>query len=93
MTKFMEWLATIGFFFCLWAALITNKFDSTLTRQYYREILYSPIVFIMFFGLYAALIVLYRTVTFNNCEKEAFELQKEIKLAREELDQLGFKFK
>ncbi|KAF2896355.1 hypothetical protein ILUMI_09818 [Ignelater luminosus] len=93
MTKLIEWLTVFGCIFCAWAALVTNKIENNFTKQYFSVILYSPIIFVVLFGVYAAMVVLYRTFTFNNCEEAAVELQKEIKEAREDLSKLGFKFK
>ncbi|XP_028142893.1 dolichol-phosphate mannosyltransferase subunit 3 [Diabrotica virgifera virgifera] len=91
MTKLMEWLSGAGVLFAVWFYLITNK-PNNFVREQYDLILYSPIIFVLLFGLYAASVVLYRVYTFNDCEKAAAELQEEIKEAKEELSRLGFKF-
>ncbi|XP_018324819.1 dolichol-phosphate mannosyltransferase subunit 3 [Agrilus planipennis] len=91
MTKLMEWLLAVGSVFAVWFALITKKVESSFTKQYFTLIFYSPLFFGISFVIYAAVIVLYRTFTFNNCEEAASELQKEIEEAKEELNKLGYK--
>ncbi|KAK4877954.1 hypothetical protein RN001_010460 [Aquatica leii] len=93
MTKFMEWLTVIGCVFCIWAALVTNKIETSFTRDHYTSILFSPIIALGLFGVYAVTTVLYKTFTFNNCEEAAVQLQKEIEMAKDDLKQLGFNFK
>ncbi|CAG9815195.1 unnamed protein product [Phaedon cochleariae] len=91
MTKLQEWLSGGGILFAIWFYLITSKDNNDFIRDNYELILYSPIIFIILFGLYAATIVLYRVYTFNDCEEAAVELQKEIVEAKEQLVKLGFK--
>lgn len=93
MTKFLEWLTVFGSIFCVWAALITNKVETSLTKEYFNFILLSPLYFVVLFGVYAATVVLYRTLTFNNCKSAAIELRKEIEEAKLDLQNVGFKFK
>ncbi|KAF5285767.1 hypothetical protein FQR65_LT13046 [Abscondita terminalis] len=93
MTKFMEWLTVIGCVFCVWAALVTNKIETEFTKDHYTCILFSPVIAVGLFGVYAITTVLYKTFTFNNCEEAAVQLQKEIVEAKEDLKRLGFQFK
>ncbi|XP_018565987.1 dolichol-phosphate mannosyltransferase subunit 3 [Anoplophora glabripennis] len=93
MTKLQEWLSALGIFFAIWFYLITSKTQSSFITENYSLILYSPLICLVLFGLYAATVVIYRTLTFNDCPEAAEELQREIIEAREELTRLGFKFK
>lgn len=89
----MEWLAVAGVLGSIWLALLTNKIENSFVKDHYNLLLFSPVVFLALFGLYAFILVLYRVYTFNNCEDAAEELQKEIVEAKEDLKRLGFKFK
>ncbi|XP_019876263.2 dolichol-phosphate mannosyltransferase subunit 3 [Aethina tumida] len=93
MTKLVEWVTVLTVLLSIWYTLLTGKVAPTFVNNNYTLILYSPIIFVILFGLYAATVVLYRTFTFNNCEEAAAELQEDIKEAREDLTKLGFKFK
>ncbi|KAJ8928888.1 hypothetical protein NQ314_018459 [Rhamnusium bicolor] len=93
MTKLQEWLTAAGVLFAIWFCLVTNKVESNFVRENYNLVLYSPIIFVILFGLYALTVVLYRVYNFNDCEEAAVELQKEIQEAREGLTRLGFKFR
>lgn len=51
MTKLQEWLAGLGILFAIWFHLITSKDHSTFANENYNVILYSPIVFVLIFGV------------------------------------------
>ncbi|KAL1500798.1 hypothetical protein ABEB36_006241 [Hypothenemus hampei] len=93
MTKLTEWLFAAGILIALWFSLLTNKITNNLVTNHYNLLLYSPIIFLGLFGLFALILVLYRVYTFNDCDEAAEELQKEIIQARTDLNRLGFKFK
>ncbi|CAH0548649.1 unnamed protein product [Brassicogethes aeneus] len=93
MTKLMEWLAVLTVLGSIWGSMITKKVGAEFVDNNYTLVLYSPIIFVAIFGLYAASVVIYRTLTFNNCEEASIELQEDIKAAKEDLTRLGFKFK
>ncbi|XP_030757291.1 dolichol-phosphate mannosyltransferase subunit 3 [Sitophilus oryzae] len=93
MTKLMEWIFVAGALGAIWLALLTNKIENIFVKDYYQLLLFSPIIFIVLFGIYALIIVLYRVFTFNNCNEAADELQKEIQEAKVDLQRQGFYFK
>ncbi|KAJ3650759.1 hypothetical protein Zmor_016839 [Zophobas morio] len=90
MTKLVEWLAVFGALGAIWLSLVTNKVETNFNPTL---ILYSPVIFVALFGVYAATVVLYRVCTFNNCDKAAAQLQEEIQAARTDLAARGFQFK
>ncbi|XP_045469113.1 dolichol-phosphate mannosyltransferase subunit 3 [Harmonia axyridis] len=90
MSKLMEWLTALSVLVSLWIAISTNKIGNNFTKQHPQLILYLPLILIILFGLYAMVIVLYRTFTFNNCVKAAAELKMEIQEAKSSLKSLGF---
>jgi dolichyl-phosphate mannosyltransferase polypeptide 3 len=92
MTKLLEWVGVFGVLGAIWLSLVTNKVETGVARHYPNLILYSPVIFVALFGIYAVIVVLYRVFTFNKCEKAAAELQEEIQEARADLTKLGFKF-
>ncbi|XP_001608296.1 dolichol-phosphate mannosyltransferase subunit 3 [Nasonia vitripennis] len=91
MTKLMEWLIVAFLLFGSWIALITGNIHSPTSLKWYHY--WFPIILLFLFGIYAALIVLYRVFTFNNCEDAAAELQKQIKEATQDLTNKGIKLK
>ncbi|XP_017888730.2 dolichol-phosphate mannosyltransferase subunit 3-like, partial [Ceratina calcarata] len=54
-----------------------------------RVILLLPLIVVLLFGLYSAIIILYRVFTFNNCENAAVELQEQIEEAKRDLQSKG----
>lgn len=51
-----------------------------------------PLLFVVAFGLVSLVILVYRVLTFNNCDDAANELKNEIEEARKDLKSKGFKF-
>lgn len=89
MSNLLQWLSTISVLLGIWYSL--------LARNLYlnREDMHSwliPVYAVIAFGLYSALVVLYRVYTFNDCVDAATELKMEIKNAKEDLQSKGFKF-
>ncbi|XP_011160893.2 dolichol-phosphate mannosyltransferase subunit 3 isoform X1 [Solenopsis invicta] len=83
MTKLLEWLSCAIVIFGAWFATLTS--DSTFIKEWHEIILFFPIIFLFFFGLYAAIVILYRVFTFNTCESAAMELQQQIEEAKKDL--------
>ena len=104
MTKLLEWLSVAVVMGIVWVGAYTDK----LLPQYKGEILWSPVVFVLLFGLFSVLTIAYRLVikclccnfihlpfrvaTFNDCEEASKELQRQIGEAREDLRSKGFNF-
>ncbi|KAG5891800.1 hypothetical protein JTB14_006191 [Gonioctena quinquepunctata] len=93
MTKLQEWLSGLGIMFAIWLYMISNREKNYFVRENYNFVFYSPVIFVVIFGVYAASVVLYRVYTFNDCPEAANELQIEIQEAKKSLTQLGFKFR
>ncbi|XP_037582426.2 dolichol-phosphate mannosyltransferase subunit 3-like isoform X2 [Dermacentor silvarum] len=87
MTKLMQWLLGLSIFMAIWAALLSQRLGAAETHVWLLPV-YACIVF----GVYAASVVIYRVLTFNNCEAAAAELKKQIVEAREDLKKRGYKF-
>lgn len=51
MTKLMEWLVVLGTTFFLWLGLLTNKLDNNFAKQYPDLLLWSPVIFVLLFGV------------------------------------------
>ncbi|XP_012284091.1 dolichol-phosphate mannosyltransferase subunit 3 [Orussus abietinus] len=92
MTKLMEWLFVATFFLAIWIAALTGKVHPSLADDYHHIVQVFPALVILSLGLYAAIVVLYRTFTFNTCESAAKELQQQIKEAKMDLKSKGFVF-
>ena len=56
MTKLLEWLSVAVVMGVVWVAAYTDK----LLPQYKGEILWSPVVFVILFGLFSVLTIAYR---------------------------------
>lgn len=48
---------------------------STVVGRWQQIIRFFPIILLLLFCLYAATVIMYRTLTFNTCESAAAELQ------------------
>lgn len=51
MTKLLEWLSLFGVLFTIWFSLITNKIENSFVRDHYTFVLYSPVIFVLLFGV------------------------------------------
>ncbi|XP_050455288.1 uncharacterized protein LOC126853512 isoform X1 [Cataglyphis hispanica] len=87
MTKLLEWLSCATGIFSIWLATITS--NSTFVKEWHELILFLPIICLFVFGLYAAIVVLYRVFTFNTCDSAAIELQQQIEEATKDLQSKG----
>ncbi|KYN42325.1 Dolichol-phosphate mannosyltransferase subunit 3 [Trachymyrmex septentrionalis] len=87
MTKLLEWLSCATVIFGVWFATITS--NSVLVKEWREIILFLPIISLFLFGLYAIAVVLFRVLTFNNCESAAIELQRQIEEAKKDLQSKG----
>lgn len=92
MTKLLEWISVISAFFAVWYSLIGGYVKHPEIEKNMTLILWSPFIFLVLFGVYAVTVVLYRVLTFNNCELAARELQEEIKIARRDLQEKGLRW-
>jgi len=88
MTKLMQWLTLLLAIAVMWMAAYTN----TLIPQFRTEILWTPVMMVVLFGLYSVFTIAYRVATFNDCEDASKELQRQIGEAREDLRSKGFNF-
>ncbi|XP_065091662.1 dolichol-phosphate mannosyltransferase subunit 3 [Ochlerotatus camptorhynchus] len=89
MTKLMEWLMAAVAFFGVYLAIVCRQVKHDVFDQYMLEIQLSPLILLVLFGLYSVTVVLYRTLTFNNCEEAAKELLEQIKEAKKDLRSKG----
>lgn len=91
MTKLLEWISVILAVFAVWYSLVGGYVKHPAIEEYMNLIVISPLLFVLLFGLYAAVVVLYRVFTFNNCEEAAKELQAEILEAKKDLHDRGLR--
>lgn len=92
MTKLLEWISVLSAVFAVWYSLVGGYVKHPLIDSNMSFILFSPILFVILFGLYAVTVVLYRVFTFNDCEEAAKELQTEIIEAKKDLQDKGLKW-
>ncbi|KAL0277826.1 UNVERIFIED_CONTAM: hypothetical protein PYX00_004975 [Menopon gallinae] len=93
MTKLMQWLLFGVMFISVWFPLATNKLNNQVLEKYSDIIVLFPFFSLAFFGVYALTVIVWRVLTFNNCEVAAKELQCQIAEAKADLKQKGFIFK
>lgn len=93
MTKLMEWLLFLTLFFGIWISVITGNINSVFITEWKQVILFFPLIDLILCGVYAAVVILYRVFTFNNCEKAAAELQEQIEDAKKDLQSKGIVLK
>ncbi|XP_017754373.1 PREDICTED: dolichol-phosphate mannosyltransferase subunit 3 [Eufriesea mexicana] len=89
MTKLMEWLLFAALFFSIWIAAITESANLPFITKWKQIILFLPLIALFLCSLYAAITILYRVFTFNNCENAAIELQEQIEEAKKDLQNKG----
>ncbi|KAK9892532.1 hypothetical protein WA026_020516 [Henosepilachna vigintioctopunctata] len=92
MTKLFEWLSALAILATIWISLLTNKVENSFSKEHPKLLLYTPLISLASFGLYAVFAVLYQTLNFNNCEEAAEELLKDINEAKTSLAFEGYKF-
>lgn len=51
MTKLLEWVAGLTTFLAVWLALITNKVEMCINKQYPTLVFFSPLIFLALFGV------------------------------------------
>lgn len=69
-------------------ALLNEKVPAAEDVPHIHKLLF-PVYAVGLFGLVSAFIVLYRVMTFNNCDEAAVELKAEINEAKEFLKKHG----
>lgn len=89
----MEWLFFATLFFNIWTAAITGNINLSFVIELKGIILFLPLIIVLLFGLYSAVVILYRVFTFNNCENAAVELQEQIEEAKRDLQSKGIVLK
>jgi len=93
MTKLGQWLLFFSVFASVWAAFYLPIEPLADSDPVVKEfVFWSPLIFILAFGVASVLIILYRVATFNDCEAAAEELKQQIEDARADLRSKGMKF-
>ena len=91
MTKLAEWLSILTILAGVWYA---QNFGNILSTDFYHPILtfWWPVGLVLVFGLACLFVIVYRVITFNDCEEASKELQQQIEEAKEDLKSKGLKF-
>ena len=86
-----EWLSILTILAGVWYA---QNFGNILSTDFYHPILtfWWPVGLVLVFGLACLFVIVYRVITFNDCEEASKELQEQIKEAQEDLKSKGLKF-
>jgi len=92
MNKLSEWVIGINVLSTLWLIVFFEMYDKNISQTYFFIIQFLPIILIIILGIMSLIIILYRVVTFNDCELAAKELKEEIKEAKIALKKKGFKY-
>lgn len=87
----MEWVIGIFSVLAVWMYFAFNV-SGTVPDYLQRAFLPLPLLLILIFGFVSLGIVIYRTLTFNDCPEAAEELKKQISEARRDLESRGMKF-
>lgn len=91
MTKLMEWLALLTVIIGVWFTILTQNIYN-LAIDFPNASFLWPLGLVVLFGLWALTVIVYRVITFNDCQEAAEELQQQIKEAKEDLKKKGLKF-
>jgi len=92
MTKLTQWLIFLSVFASVWIAFflpIEALADSDPVVQ--DLVFWSPLLFVVAFGVISVVIILYRVATFNDCHDASEELKRQIGEARDDLRSKGMK--
>ncbi|BET02876.1 Dolichol-phosphate mannosyltransferase subunit 3 (DPM3) [Nesidiocoris tenuis] len=89
MTKLLEWIGAVVAGLSIWYVLLTNSIKSQFLAEWRESIALAPFVFLILFGVYSVVVVLWRTATFNDCPEAAKELQEQIVEAKNDLKSKG----
>jgi len=93
MTKLVQWLVFLAVFASVWFAYFLPIEPLKDSDPNVKEIVFwSPLVFILAFGLISIAIIFYRVATFNDCKEAADELKRQIDEARADLSSKGLQF-
>ncbi|XP_066910366.1 dolichol-phosphate mannosyltransferase subunit 3-like [Clytia hemisphaerica] len=92
MTKLMQWLFLLSIYGIFYVTALTETLPLSLTENGKFVVAISPIILVGLFGIYSVFVILYRVATFNDCEKAAEELKKQIVEAKKDLSSKGLKF-
>ena len=91
MTKLLEWVSLLMVIFGVWLGILTQNIGN-LATVYPILTLWWPVGLVILFGICALILIVYRVITFNDCEDAAKELTKQIDEAKEDLKNKGLKF-
>jgi dolichyl-phosphate mannosyltransferase polypeptide 3 len=91
MTKLMEWVSALVVAVAVWMAFLFEWVLSDWSRRNATLVLWAPVLAVVIFGAYSAVVVIYRVVTFNDCHEAAEELRAEIDAAKKDLRKKGMK--
>jgi len=92
MTKLVEWLIFLVVFASIWVAYFLPIELLKDADPYVAEfVFWSPLIFLVAFGLTSVFIIAYRVFTFNDCQEAAAELKRQIEEARADLLAKGLK--
>lgn len=92
MIKAVEWLLVSTIIVSIWLSKILGVFPDIPYKHNWVNVLldYLPIHVLLLFGLVSAIIIVYRTLTFNDCPEATTELLKQVELARSDLKKKGY---
>lgn len=87
----MEWVIGLFSILVVWMFFAFNV-SGTVPEYLQRAFLPVPVLLIFAFGFASIGIIVYRTLTFNDCPEAAEELKKQVSEARRDLEAKGMKF-
>jgi len=92
MTKLVEWLVLLVVFASIWVAyFLPIELLKDSDPEVKSFVFWSPLIFVVAFGLISVFIIAYRVATFNDCKEAAAELKRQIEEARADLLSKGLK--
>lgn len=92
MIKAVEWLLGISIILALWISRLLQLVPYPSGFFFDIVLYFLPLHAVVIFALISAVIITYRTCTFNDCPQASVELLKEIKEAKTDLKRRGFVF-
>ncbi|TGZ38571.1 hypothetical protein CRM22_011273 [Opisthorchis felineus] len=91
MIKALEWFFVISLVLAIWASKLVGvlNFRNSLFNRLFD---FLPVVLLGIFALLSTCVIIFRTLTFNDCPEASEELIRQIQEAKADLKKKGYSF-
>ncbi|KAG5445848.1 hypothetical protein CSKR_203323, partial [Clonorchis sinensis] len=91
MIKALEWFFVISLVLAIWASKLVGvlNFRNSLINNLFD---FLPMILLGIFALFSICVIIFRTLTFNDCPEASAELVRQIQDAKADLKKKGYSF-